>query len=373
MRKFKAIFAGGGTGGHLTPALAIANNLKAKIGNKAEADFLFIGTRRGIEFKVREKLGYPLALINIRGLSRSLSLSNLMFPFLLIGAVLKSMSIIGSFKPDIVIGTGGYVMGPVLLAAYFKGVNRVLQEQNSYPGLTTRRLAPLTDRVFLGFHDAVGYLSEKCRVIDSGNPVNELVGSVPKEEGLRYFEFDHSKKTIMIMGGSQGASNINKNILRNLDGLDEKYQLIWQTGDRDYKDVTASAGGRVSGRSLFPFTDRIELAYAAADIIIARAGALSLAEIAAAGLPSILIPFPFATGDHQMKNAESFARNGAAVIIRDNDLERIDLLGKAVELIQTDNLEVMSRAAGENHLINGKRAVDIICDEILELTEFDKE
>ncbi len=373
MKKFKAIFAGGGTGGHLTPALAIANSLKAKIGNKAEADFLFIGTRRGIEFKVREKLGYPLALINIRGLSRSLSLSNLMFPFLLIGAVLKSMTLIGSFKPDIVIGTGGYVMGPVLLAAYFKGVNRVMQEQNSYPGLTTRKLAPLTDRVFLGFHDAVSHLSGKCRVIDSGNPVNNVIGTVAKEEGLRFFELDPSKRTIMIMGGSQGASNINKNILRNLDGLDENYQLIWQTGDRDYKDVTASAGGRVSGRSLFPFTDRIEMAYAAADIIIARAGALSLAEIAAAGLPSVLVPFPYATGDHQMKNAESFAKNDAAVIIKDSDLDRINLLGEAVELLRGDKTGEMSRAAKANHLIDGRRAVDIICDEILELTAFDKE
>lgn len=373
MRKFRAIFAGGGTGGHLTPARAIADHLKTRLQNKAEAEFLFVGTRKGIEYRLKDTLGYPLALINIRGLSRSLSLSNLLFPFLLFGAVLKSMSLIAEFKPDIVVGTGGYVMGPVILGAWLKGRRRVIQEQNSFPGLATRKLSGISDRVFLGFSDAGKFLPVKASKVQSGNPVKDIIGTVSREDGCRYFELDPEKKTIMIMGGSQGAANINRNILNNIENLREDIQLIWQTGERDYKEVAAQAGGKVSRRSLFPYTDRIEMAYAAADLIVARAGALTLAEIAAAGLPSILVPFPYATGDHQMKNAESFTANGSGVVIPDNELNEVNLLGEAVRLIEEGKLDEMSRAAREHHLKDGKKAVDIICDEILKLTAFNKE
>ncbi|MCX6827320.1 MAG: undecaprenyldiphospho-muramoylpentapeptide beta-N-acetylglucosaminyltransferase, partial [candidate division Zixibacteria bacterium] len=341
MRQMKVIFAGGGTGGHLFPAIAIAKKLKARLEPEYAADFIFVGTRRGLEYRIKEKLGYPLALINVRGMSRSLSLYNLMVPFLLVAAVVKSLILINKFHPHLVIGTGGYVMGPVILAALIINKPCVIQEQNSYPGLTTRKLASRVDRVFLGFGAAANYLSRKCRAIETGNPVKDAIGKISKVEGRTHFQFNDNGKVILILGGSQGALAINRNILRNLNNLRDGYRVIWQTGERDYKDVAAQAGGKVSSRALFPFTEKIEMAYAAADMIIARAGALTLAEIAAAGLPAILIPYPYAAGDHQRKNAMAFAQNGAAVIFQDEQLDKIDLLSEAVKLLESSCYEKM--------------------------------
>jgi UDP-N-acetylglucosamine--N-acetylmuramyl-(pentapeptide) pyrophosphoryl-undecaprenol N-acetylglucosamine transferase len=373
MTSLRVIFAGGGTGGHLFPAIAIADGLKDRLGNSSADSFLFVGTRRGIEYRIREKLGYPLELINIKGVVRSLSFQNLLFPFLLIGAVIKSVLIISRFKPDIVVGTGGYVMGPVIMAASIMKIPRVIQEQNSYPGLATRKLAGLADIVFLGFGEAAKYLGRRCRAIESGNPIKRNFGEISREEGCRHFNLDPAKNIILVLGGSQGAMNINQNITRHLDRLPSDYELIWQTGERAYKDVAASAGGRVKSRALFPFTDNIEMAYAAADIVIARAGALTLAEIEASAKPAILIPYPYATGNHQTINAGIFSKSGSALVIEDARLGELNLLREAVELFRSGRLAEMTAKAGTNLQQNKKRAVDIICDEIQELVTTKKE
>jgi UDP-N-acetylglucosamine--N-acetylmuramyl-(pentapeptide) pyrophosphoryl-undecaprenol N-acetylglucosamine transferase len=367
MRRIKAIFAGGGTGGHLSPALAIANKLKSRLEPGFETEFIFVGTRRGLEYRIRDKLGFPLVLINIRGISRSLSLSNIAVPFLLVGALAKSIGLMIRFSPDIIVGTGGYVMGPVLMAASIMNKPRVIQEQNSYPGVTTRKLASKVDRVFLGFGSAKKYLNKKAHTIETGNPIKEVIGRIPKEEGRKYFDIDNNKKVILILGGSQGATAINRNILRSINELPEKFHLIWQTGERDYKEVAAQAGGKVFGRSLFPFTDCIEMAYAAADLVIARAGALTLAEIMAAGLPSILAPYPYAAGDHQRKNAESFVNSGASVMYDDSKLTNIALLSEAARLFDNGENDKMASACNAMRSKRDKSAVDMITDEILKL------
>ena len=251
MRIVKVIFAGGGTGGHLIPALAIADRLKSRLEPTYKADFLFVGTRRGLEYRIKDKLGYPLILINVRGMARTLTASNLLVPFLLVGAITRSIQLMTRFSPDIVVGTGGYVMGPILLAAALMGKRRVIQEQNSFPGVTTRWLAPRVDRVFLGFGDAVRFLGKKKNTLETGNPIKEIIGKITKEEGRKYFEIDSSSKVILILGGSQGASTLNRNILKNLEGIPDNYRIIWQTGERDYKEVAAQAGGKAQGRSLF--------------------------------------------------------------------------------------------------------------------------
>jgi len=372
MKKLKAIFAGGGTGGHLYPALAIANRLKTEVETSGGADIRFIGTKRGIEYRMKDRLGFPLSLITVRGLHRGGILRNILFPVLLAGATLKSMFIIFRFKPDIVVGTGGYVMGPVLLAAVAMNRRCVIQEQNSYPGVTTRQLAHKVDKVFLGFGEAKKYLKILSETVETGNPVKESIGSVTREKALEYFGFDSDDKVILVLGGSQGASSINNNILGHLETLTEKYRLIWQTGERDYKEVTAKAGGKVSGRALFSFTDHIEIAYAAADIVIARAGALTLAELEAAGLPSVLVPYPFAAEDHQRKNAEVYVNAGASFLIYDNELNEMDLLRGAVALIEDGSLEKMKKAVESMRRKRKKPAVNIIADEILNMVGFER-
>jgi UDP-N-acetylglucosamine--N-acetylmuramyl-(pentapeptide) pyrophosphoryl-undecaprenol N-acetylglucosamine transferase len=372
MKKLSVLFAGGGTGGHLYPALAIADGLKARIEPGGIADFRFIGTRRGLEYRMKDKLGYPLSLIAVRGLHRHGIVKNILFPILLFGAIVKSVYFILRFGPDLVVGTGGYVMGPVLLAAVAMNRRCVIQEQNSYPGVTTRQLAHKVDKVFLGFAAAARVLNKNTETVETGNPVKSTIGKISKEKGREHFRLKSTDKVILVLGGSQGATSINQNILDHLSSLPDGYQLIWQTGERDYKEIAAAAGGRVESRALFPFTDRIELAYAAADVAIARAGALTLAELEAAGLPSVLVPYPYAAGDHQRKNAEVFVENGASLMIENNELSEVSLLKGTVSLIEDGTHLKMAEAVATMRARIKKPAVEIIADEILELVGYER-
>jgi UDP-N-acetylglucosamine--N-acetylmuramyl-(pentapeptide) pyrophosphoryl-undecaprenol N-acetylglucosamine transferase len=372
MKKLSVLFAGGGTGGHLYPALAIADGLKARIEPGGISDFRFIGTKRGLEYRIKDKLGYPLSLMTVRGLYRHGILKNILFPFLLLGAIIKSTYFILRFRPDIVVGTGGYVMGPVLLAAVAMNRRCVIQEQNSYPGVTTRQLAHKVDKVFLGFAAAANFLNKDADTVETGNPVKSIIGKTSKEEGREHFRLKSTDKVILILGGSQGATSINQNILDHLSSLPDGYRLIWQTGERDYKEIAAAAGGRVESRALFAFTDRIELAYAAADIAIARAGALTLAELEAAGLPSVLVPYPYAAGDHQRKNAELFVEKGASLMIENDQLGEVSLLKGTVSLIEDGTYLKMAEAVTAMRARISKPAVEMIVDEILELVGYER-
>ena len=371
MKKLSVIFAGGGTGGHLYPALAIAERLKARAERQRLCDFRFVGTRRGLEYRMRERLGYPLHLISVRGLYRTGILRNIIFPVLLTGATLKSIYLIIRFHPDVIVGTGGYVMGPVVMAAIALNKYCVLQEQNSYPGLTTRQLAHKVDKVFLGFGVAAKYLHKNCTIVETGNPIKDVIGKISRNEAREYFGLSEKDRVILILGGSQGASSINENILRNLSTLPADYKLIWQTGERDYKEVAAKAGGKVTGRALFTFTDKIELAYAAADIAIARAGALTLAELEAAGLPAILVPYPYATADHQRKNAEYFVESCAAVLFDDGRLDKVDLLNESIKLFESGQYAILAKAVDSMRRKRKKPAADMIVDEILSLIGYE--
>lgn len=371
MKRLKIIFAGGGTGGHLFPALAIADRLKEMIEPEVQADFRFIGTRKGLEYRMRDRLGYPLSLINVRGLSRAGITRNLLFPILLVMAMLKSMFIILTFRPAVVVGTGGYVMGPVLMAAIALYRKCVIQEQNSYPGLTTRKLAGKVDRVFLGFGAAKKYLSDLAEITETGNPIKKSIGNLAQNEAKEAFGFNDEDKIILILGGSQGASSINQNILDHFDSFPEDIKIIWQTGDLNYEEITAALGERLEKHCVFAFTDEIEKAYAAADLAVTRAGALTLAELEAAGLPAILIPYPYAAEDHQRKNADYFAENLAAVIVTDDELNSFDIPAAAVDLVTTGKSENMAQAMTGLRARHKKPAVDVIAEEILKLIDFE--
>jgi len=364
----RIVFAGGGTGGHLFPAIAIADRITQLLQNKMVVDIVFVGTKRGLEYRMRESLGYPLHLIDIRGLARSLTLKNLLIPFILLRAMVQSSLLLRRISPDIVVGTGGYVSWPVLRVAALKRIATVLQEQNSFPGITTRRLAKQAKRIYLGFETARKYLRTKGQVIVTGNPVRMSVINGDRSEAMKAFGLDPKKKTILVLGGSQGARTINNAVLESLEKqtLPKEYQILWQTGKRDYREVTARAGRKAARCALFPFADRMDLVYAAADIAIARAGALTLAELTACGVPSILIPYPHAAGDHQRKNAADLADQNMAVVIDDKDLNGIDLLGKAVALYQSGRSHQMKQAITEwNH--NRRPAVDVIAEDIVNL------
>lgn len=371
MNKLRVIFAGGGTGGHLFPALAIANRMKEMVEPKGKAEFRFVGTKKGLEYRMRDKLGFPLSLINVRGLSRAGLVHNILFPFLLFGAIIKSLYLMIRYRPDIVVGTGGYVMGPVMMAAVAMYKRTVIQEQNSYPGLTTRKLATRVDRVFLGFKAAKKHLEMLAETMETGNPVKDIIGKVSKEEARKEYGFSMDDKVILVMGGSQGASSINQNVCDNIDSITDGYKLIWQTGDLNYREITDGLGEKLAGHAVFAFTDRVEYAYAAADIAIARAGALTLAELEAAGLPAILIPYPYAAEDHQRINAEYFAEQSAAIIFDDKELKEYNIPAVAVELLKTGDAEKMAQAVDAMRRSKKKPAVDLIAEEILKIADYE--
>jgi UDP-N-acetylglucosamine--N-acetylmuramyl-(pentapeptide) pyrophosphoryl-undecaprenol N-acetylglucosamine transferase len=365
-RTTRIVFAGGGTGGHLFPALAIADRIRELLADKVE--IVFVGTRRGIEYRMRDRLGYPLELINIRGLVRSLSPKNLLVPFLVIASLLRAKAILKKYRPDIVIGTGGYVSWPVLKAAARRQITTVLQEQNSYPGMATRQLAGQAARVYLGFDEAKNYLPGDAHIVVTGNPVRSSVVGGNRQEAIEKFGLDPSRKTILVLGGSQGARSVNNAILKDLEAdiLDDQYQLLWQTGKGDYKDVVVSLGERANNHSLFPFAHQMNLVYAAADLAVARAGAITLAELSACGVPSLVIPYPFAAGDHQRKNARAYVDRGYAESIDPDELDKESPLTRARDLFESGRVDRMRNKLKQD-MAGKKPAVEVIVEDILKL------
>lgn len=363
--KATLLFAGGGTGGHLYPAIAIADRIRELVGNRTPVDIHFVGTRRGIEYRIRESLGYPLHIINVRGLVRSFTLKNLLVPFVLIGAFIKAWQLVGRLSPDVVIGTGGYVALPVVRIAALRNIPTVIQEQNSFPGITTRKLAPRATHVFLGFSGAGSLITTRGGVTVSGNPVRRTISDGSRDEAMREFGLDPNRKTILILGGSQGSRPVNHAMLRHLNRhpVPESYQLLWQTGRLDYEDVQRSLGEKGAGHAVIPFSDRMHLVYAAADIAIARAGALTIAELEQCALPSILIPYPHAAGDHQRKNAEEYAATGGAVVIAQSDLESINPVAEAIRLLDDGTAANMKSSLERTR--RTEPAVDIIARYII--------
>lgn len=371
----RIVFAGGGTGGHLYPAIAIANRISELTMKRMKVEIIFVGTKRGLEYRLRDSLGYPLHIINIRGLVRTFTLKNLLIPFVVIGALVKSFLLLKRFKPDIVVGTGGYVSWPVLRVAAFKKIPTVLQEQNSYPGITTRQLAPGAEKIYLGFEKGRQYLKTSGEVIVTGNPVRSFISLGDRDEAVKHFDLDNDKKTILVLGGSQGARAINEAVMNGLEknGVPDGYQILWQMGKRGYKEVTDKVGSKVApGCTLFPFADRMDLVYAAADLVIARAGALTLAELAACQLPSILIPYPFAAGEHQRHNAGDYVRQGASIMIEEKELGGIDLIEKTRAVMESDKFRSMKEALRK--MTEGKKpAVDIIAEDIIDIISSGKD
>ncbi len=314
-KKMKFVFAGGGTGGHLFPAVAVANKIKEKL---PEAEILFIGTKSKIEGRVIPKLGYKFSSIWIKGFSRKFTLENLLFPIKLIVSIMQSLIINMKFNPSVAIGSGGYVSGPAIFGASVMGAKVILLEQNSFPGITTRLLEKRAEEIHVSFEDSKKYFRDKNKVHFTGNPVRQKSAGITKEEALKNFQLSADKKTVLVLGGSLGAASINKAVAANIKILEEEsVQVIWQTGANyfeSYKNL------KTANVKVLPFIEDMNSAYAACDILIARAGATTIAELTVLGIAAILVPSPNVAGNHQYFNAKSLADKNAAVLAEDKNI-----------------------------------------------------
>lgn len=329
---YRFLFAGGGTGGHLYPAIAVADEIKRL---KPESEILFVGTKSKIEGRVIPQLGYGFKSIWIKGFSRKFNLSNILFPIKLVVSILQSIFISFKFKPRVAIGSGGYVAGPAIWGASVMGAKIILMESNSYPGVTTRLLEKYADEVHITFEDSKKYLRHPEKIKLTGNPVRSELGKTNKSDALKYFGLDENKFTILILGGSLGAQSINDAVANCLEDLEKNnFQIIWQTGKNYYDNYKKF---NFTSVKISDFIDDMNKAYSACDLLVARAGATTIAELSVLGIPSILIPSPHVAENHQYYNAKSLADNGAAVLIKDSELKD-SLKNEILNLAKDKNL-----------------------------------
>ncbi|MCK5857470.1 MAG: undecaprenyldiphospho-muramoylpentapeptide beta-N-acetylglucosaminyltransferase [Bacteroidales bacterium] len=333
--KKKIIISGGGTGGHIFPAIAIANALKAKLG---EVDILFIGAQDKMEMEKVPKAGYPIEGLWISGLQRSLSAKNLSFPFKLISSLRKAGKIIKEFKPDLVIGVGGFASGPTLYKAAKMGIPTMIQEQNSYPGITNIILSKRVDKICVAYDNMEKHFP-KDKIILTGNPVRkevvEIAGKRPR--ALEFFGLSDNKPVVLVVGGSLGARTINEAIEENLKVFVENdIQLIWQTGKGYFpKAEAALLDLNNPGLKTYDFITEMDMAYAAADVVVSRAGAIAISELCAVKKPIILVPSPFVAEDHQTKNALALVTYNAAILVKDAD-QKEKLMPELLNLVQDE-------------------------------------
>lgn len=334
--KPRIIISGGGTGGHVFPAIAIANALKAMV---PETEIRFVGALGKMEMEKVPAAGYSITGLNISGLQRRLTLKNLSFPFKVIAATIRAGKILRDFKPHVAVGVGGYASGPLLRAASRYGIPTVLQEQNSYPGITNKMLAAKAMRICVAYPGMERFF-QKEKLIITGNPVRKDVVDIAgkREKGLAFFGLKPEKKTVLVIGGSLGARTINDSILNNLRIFaDQDIQLIWQTG-KLFAETAENAVIAMNVQSIkaAAFITEMDMAYAAADVVVSRAGAIAISELCIIGKPVILVPSPNVAEDHQTKNAMALVSNNAAVLVKDIDAQQ--MLVNTVTRVLNDDL-----------------------------------
>ena len=339
----KIIISGGGTGGHIFPAIAIADCLKKRY---PQADILFIGAENRMEMDRVPKAGYPIEGLWISGFKRELSLDNLSFPFKLISSMLKARKILKRFKPDVVIGVGGFASGPTMKTAASMGIPIVIQEQNSYPGITNKIVAKKAAKICVAYENMEQWFP-KDKIVLTGNPLRNNIVPMDdrREEGVNFFGLDPEKKTILLVGGSQGALGINRGISSQLASFkDNDYQMIWQTGKHYYEKALKEVeeNGLQDRIKCTVFIDRMDLAYAAADVVISRAGAMSISELSLLNKAVVFVPLPTAAEDHQTKNAMSLVNAKAAMIVKNAETEK-ELLPAVFELLKDEERQNVMR------------------------------
>ena len=362
----KIIISGGGTGGHVYPAIAIANAIKAE---NSEAEILFVGAKGKLEMEKVPKAGFEIEGLWISGLHRKLTLRNLMFPVKLIHSLIKSKKIIKKFKPDVAVGVGGYASGPLLEMATKMGVPTLIQEQNSYAGITNKLLAKKADKICVAYDKMEKYFPSE-KIVLTGNPVRQDIQNLKAKykEAISYFDLELNKKTILIFGGSLGARALNNSISQSTISIqnEKDVQLIWQVGKLYADEFGKSETAQLSCVKMMPFIERMDLAYSAADLVICRAGALTISELCLVGLPAVLVPSPNVAEDHQTKNAKALIDKGAALMMEEkNGLE--NLFEKVVEKL--NNKKLMKQLSDQILKLGKPEAAKMIVAEISILAE----
>lgn len=319
-KKLKVLLSGGGTGGHIFPAIAIADEIKKRF---PDTEFLFIGANGKMEMEKVPQAGYKIEGIDIAGIDRGNLLSNLGLPFKILKSLSKSKKIIKNFAPDFAIGTGGFASGPALYEASKMGIPIFIQEQNAHAGVTNKILSKKAKAVFTAYPQVEGFPAEKIKFL--GNPIRENIISGMEDiaRAKEKMRLNTEKLTILSVGGSLGSRTLNNAWRSHFDEITNKdYQLIWQTGKLDYKDIIEETKDKKSANiKIHEFIKDMETAYSAADIIVSRAGAIAISELAVAQKPVLLVPFPFAAEDHQTKNALNLVEKNAARMVKDTEMQ----------------------------------------------------
>jgi len=356
-KSIRVIIAGGGTGGHVFPAVAIAGEFLER---PDVQDILFIGTEKGLEARVLRDMGFTLRTINVEGV-KGRGVAQMIVSLLKIPrSITQSVSILRNFRPDIVLGVGGYASGPAVIAAHFMGIKTAIAEQNALPGFTNRILGRFVDKIFLSFPDKENRFTES-KVVVTGNPVRREFA-----KGIKNFRKKGKRFSILIFGGSQGAHTINRMVTESityLEDMRDRLVITHQTGKEDFDEVSAVYRDRGVNAGIYPFITDMSSAYGSADLLICRAGATSIAEITATGKASVLIPYPFAVGNHQELNARVLADAGAAEVILENRLDGEILAGVIRRF--ADSPETIRSMEEESEKLGNVKAAERIVDECM--------
>ena len=357
-KKYKFIISGGGSGGHIYPALSIADSLKNKFIN---SELLFVGSKNRMEMKIIPDRGYKIRGLNISGFNRKVSISNLLLPFELIISLFQSLIILIKFRPNLVIGTGGFASGPILFVSSLINIPTFIQEQNSYPGITNKILGKYSKKIFVAYAGMDKFFDSK-KIIYSGNPVREsirLFKTVKNQQVYKKLNLKSNKKIILVLGGSQGADKLNKSITDSIDFfIKNDLQVILQTGTRYYETYKKFKNKNLI---IVPFVDKIEELYSITDLIVSRSGASIISELCIVGKPVIFVPSPNVVDDHQTKNARSIYDNGACEFINEDELD-FKLTPIINKLIVSDIYRI--NLSEKIKAISKKNAVKIILSEI---------
>ena len=361
----KVIISGGGTGGHIFPALSIANALKRL---DKDIEILFVGAEGKMEMEKVPEAGYKIVGLPVRGLQRKLTLSNLKVLWNLWRSLKKAKRVVQEFKPDVVVGAGGYASGPIGKVAANAGIPLVLQEQNSYAGVTNKLLAKKAAKICVAYEGMERFFPKE-KIIFTGNPVRKdlLNAANERAEGIAFYGLDANKKTVLITGGSLGAGSINKAMVRWLEKIAgwKNVQVIWQCGSYYHKELEEQLKGRMPENVKFmPFLKRMDLAYACADLVVARAGAGTISELCLLGKAVVLVPSPNVAEDHQTKNAMALVNKQAAVMVKDSEV--VERLGEVMEHLLQDDGE---RKSLSEHILTlaMKDSDEVIAREILKI------
>ncbi len=362
----RVVIAGGGTAGHINPGIAIAKYIKNKVDN---CEIIFVGTRKGLETKLVEREGFELKIIKVRGFKRKLSLDTFVAVKEMFQSVFEARKILKQFKPDIVIGTGGYVCGPVLFAASRMKIPTLVHESNAFPGATNKLLSRFVNLVAISFKESKEYFKKEANVVHTGNPVRDELLLAERTNSREKLGIAADRPLAVIMGGSRGAENINAAVVEMLQKYYEsgEFDIIFATGEGQFEKIKSETGNLDERHvKILPYIYNSADIYAAADLIVCRGGAITMSEVTAMGIPAVIIPSPYVTANHQEYNARALETQGAAVVILEKDLGGLILYNQIMDLLKDrEQLSKMARNSKKMGITNASEKIFLSIQELL--------